>query len=122
MLADLQAYLRAGVPPETLTWTLRSPAATPSRFGVRVHAGDDAATLAVVLGDAYPPAPREADIAGGRLLQSVRVLYPPPPTKPVFWRPFASLGHPGFSLGWLWVYVLVYVPVMVAAKKQLSIP
>lgn len=122
MLADLQAYLRAGVPPETLTWTLRSEAGTPGRFTVRVRAGDDTATLAVVLGDAYPPAPREADIAGGHLLQSVHVLYPPPPTKPVFWRPFASLGHPGFSLGWLWVYVLVYVPAMVVTKKALRIP
>jgi len=50
------------------------------------------------------------------------VIYPIPKTKPVFWRPFAVFGREEFSLGWLWVYILVYTPLMFLAKWVLRIP
>ena len=120
MLADLGAYLRAGVPPEWVSWTVRAPNRAAGRFTVTLTVGDDVVSLPIVLGDRYPP--EEANAPSRGRIQSARVLYPPPPTKPVFWRPLTRFGNDRFSLGWLWLYLIVYAPLMFATKALLRLP
>jgi hypothetical protein len=61
----------------------------------------------------------------------LRVVYPPSGQKPVFCQPLAGLGasnHLPFAkelatldIGWLWVYILAYVPVLFVARAVLKV-
>ena len=44
-----------------------------------------------------------------------------PAQKKVFWVPLAWAGLPHWELGWLWVYLLVYLPAMIAARWVLRV-
>jgi hypothetical protein len=70
-------------------------------------------------------------------VKGLRVVYPKPKTEPVFWRPFGWLGgqttgapHAGTSVasrlaawdaGWLWLYVLAYLPVLFIARAAMKV-
>jgi len=64
-------------------------------------------------------------------VKEVRVVYPKPKTKPVFWRPFAPLtGHDRvpsaarlalIEIGWLWLYILIYIPALFLTRVVLKV-
>jgi hypothetical protein len=129
---DLQNYLDAKLPPQGLTWTIRTPPGTVGRFPVKVIAeGQPALTANVVLGGQYPPASLTARGSRGSPVKELRVVYPPSGQKPVFWQPLANLGAwdrlplashlAAMDIGWLWVYILAYLPVFFVAKAVLKV-
>ena len=56
-------------------------------------------------------------------VKELRVVYPKPKQEPVFWRPLAALGgRPArIDLGWLWLYILVYLPALVVTRAVLKV-
>lgn len=140
-VADLEAYLKAGVPPRPVAWTVRAPADATGRFTVAVQAGGDQPTIVpIVLGDAAPPAPKETAGRPKSAVISVRVDYPRRQHAPVLWGPldragawldrvvprpvrwkdstllkFAWIDH------WLDVYLLAYLPALFGLRWALRV-
>ena len=129
---DLAAYLAAGVPPQTVTWLVRPPEEFSGRFPVTVTAaGHPPVTVSVVLGEEYPPARVSAKGAAGSPIKDLRVVYPKSRVEPVFWRPLAGFAGdnpiPFFAwlaainVGWLVLYVLVYLPTLMLVRTILKV-
>jgi pyruvate,water dikinase len=129
---ELESYLAAGVPPQGITWLVRTPEGQPGRFDVKVTAeGHPAVTAGVVLGADYPPGPARVAGPAGSPVRQLRVVVPRPKVKSVFWQPLAMLaGHDAIpfasrlaamDVGWLWLYILVYVPVLFVARRGLKV-
>lgn len=122
MLANLDAYLQAGVPPQTLSWRIGVPESADGHFPVRLTAeGEGPVEFPLVFGRSRPPAPELIHGETG-LVRGLKVVYPRPLQRRVFWAPLALVGGPAWDLGWLTVYVLSYIAVMVAAKRLLRVP
>jgi pyruvate,water dikinase len=131
LLADLTAYLKDRLPPRTLAWSVRTPGEA-GRFTVTLsYPGGQPVAADLVLGDAFAPPPRE-DLGDGKAvgvfrpsdpeskIQSVAVRYEQkPPGK--FYTPFAAVGS-SWDVGWLLLYVAVYLPVMLACRWVLRVP
>jgi len=129
---DLQNYLNAGIPPQGVTWMIRTPPGTVGRFPVKVIVeGHPALTANVVLGGEFPPGNVIVRGSSGSPVKELKVNYLSTGQKPVFWQPLAGFGagdrHPllkhlaAMDIGWLWVYVLAYVPVLFVAKAALKV-
>jgi hypothetical protein len=129
---DLKAYLDAGIPPQGITWLIRAPEALSGRFSVAVTAGGHTPVKAdVVLGEAYPPAQSRTAGPADSPVKEVRVVYPKHRYEPVFWRPLVSLAGydrvpltarlATIDIGWLWLYILVYVPTLVLTRAVLKV-
>jgi hypothetical protein len=124
---DLQAYLAAGIPPQAIRWLIRPPEDAGGKFPVAVTAGGHAPVrLSVVLGDDFPPAARSVRGAADWPIKEVRLVYPQPKLEPVFWQPLACLEGAAsipfsarlaaINVGWLTLYILVYVPVLLVVR------
>jgi hypothetical protein len=101
-------------------WKVRAPQDAEGRFTVSVTAGQGPPlALDVVLGDRFPPAP--AALSADGPVKAVKVVYPPPQQKRVFWAPLAPLGNPQWDAGWLILYLLVYLPIMFLFRWLLRI-
>ena len=101
-------------------WKVRAPQDAEGRFAVRVTAGQGPPLLLdVVLGDRYPPALAELSADGA--IEAVKIVYPPPERKRIFSAPLAACGVPQWDAGWLVLYLLVYLPVMLALRWLLRI-
>jgi rifampicin phosphotransferase len=131
-ISDLQAYLDAGIPPRGVTWLVRPPDGMTGRFPVSiVTEGHAPLTAYVVLGNEYPPALSRATGPVDSPVRELRIVYPRSNQKPVFWQPLASLaGHDQIPLatrlaavdaGWLWLYILTYLPALVLARFMLKV-
>ena len=136
MIADLAEFLKGEMPPQTLSWKLRSPEDRPGRFAVDVvAAGAQPLRAWAVLGERYPPEPRE-DLGDGKgpvqvvrpadaasPVQRVRVTYAGTKTQGagVFWAPFESVTGWGWDAGWLLLYIAVYLPAMLVCRWVLRI-
>jgi phosphohistidine swiveling domain-containing protein/uncharacterized membrane protein (DUF106 family) len=129
---DLQAYLEAGISPQGITWLIRPPGDMGGRFSVTVTAGEHAPVVVdVVLGDKYPPAPRRVMGPVGSPVRELQVVYPRSRHEEVFWRPLARLADcrqvawatrlAAVEVGWLWLYILVYLPALVLARAVLKV-
>jgi pyruvate,water dikinase len=141
-LADLRAYLDAGVPPQPLAWTVSTEGAKAGRYlaKLKTQAGE-MAEVAIVLGDACPPEEMKITPAVGPI-KSVQVEYKPPTNRRTFCSPLSFIGErvagPGRSIwvvcwmacgtalsrmdiGWLGVYLLAYLPAMFVSKKALGV-
>ncbi len=116
MLADLDAYLGAGVPPETLTWLISSDSGSSGSFEAGVDVGLHNLRVPIVFGRAVPPAPTLVDADPDSVIRQLNVTYPPRPPGVEFWSPL------GFNIGWLWVYLLAYTPAMFLSKWLLRVP
>jgi hypothetical protein len=120
---DLQAYLNAGIPPQGLTWLLRLPNDLSGRFPVTVKAGENPPlSVSVVLGNEFPPALNSIAGAAGSPIKELRVIYPKPKQEPIFCRPPAFVGGrlAAIDIGWLWLYIFVYLVAMVLARAALK--
>jgi hypothetical protein len=129
---DLRNYLDAGIPPRGVTWMIRTPPGTVGRFPVKVMAeGHPAVTANVVLGEEYPPGNLIALGGHDSPVKELRVVYPPSRQKPVFWQPLAGFGNrnhlplakylAAMDVGWLWVYILTYLPALFASRAVLKV-
>jgi hypothetical protein len=138
---DLQAYLDTGIPPQGITWLIRPPndrtrsglsGPGGGRFSVTVMAGEHPpVAMDVVLGDRYPPAPRRIAGPAGSPVRELRIVYPKSKHEAVFWRPLAPLaGHEqtawamrlaSVDVGWLWLYILAYLPTLILARAILKV-
>ena len=122
--ADLQAYLAAGLPPQGITWQV--DAAAGGDFAIKVTAGEPqetAVAATVRLGDDLPPGVKKVLGPAGSPLRQVELVYPKPNVEPEFWRPLAFMGGRlgAWDIGWLWLYVLAYVPVLFFARWALRV-
>jgi uncharacterized membrane protein (DUF106 family) len=114
---DLEAYLAAGVPPQTVTWLVRPPKEFSGRFPVTVTAaGHPPVKINVVLGEEYPPALASAKGVIGSPIEELRVVYPKSRLEPFFWRPL-----PNVNVGWLLLYILVYFPTLMLVRLVLKV-
>jgi hypothetical protein len=123
-LADLAAYLKAGVPPQYLGWRVRAREGAAGKFPISLETpGHAPMVMQVVLGDKSPPAPR--DLVNRDFKSPVRtiaVVHAKPSRRRVFWAPLAIWGRPDWDSGWLLVYLLGYIPPMVVLRRVLRIP
>ena len=128
---NLQSYLAASLPAQSVAWTLRPPDGMSGRFPVTLTAsGYPPITALIVLGEDYPPVRLCTKNASKSPLKELRVVYPKPKVERVFWRPFGWLaaGHPiafaqrlaTIDLGWLMLYLAVYLPILMAGKRLLT--
>ena len=125
---DLQAYLEAGVPAQGITWQVRVPENATGRFAVLVEAnGKKAVRTSVVLGDRYPPGETVATESGAK----------DEPVKEGAGRVSAAEGKAGvlaaagvygwkralgaWDIGWLWLYVLSYLPILLILRVILQV-
>jgi len=131
MLDDLADYLDAGIPPQTLSWTIRTPPDRPGRFPVTLETeGAEPICVHLVLGDLNPPEPKE-DLGDGRgpvqlaraesetsPLRLVKVVYEGNKIQgdQVFWAPLKDLGWSNWGAGWLITYLAAYLLVMVPLR------
>jgi len=127
--ADLADYLARGIPPQPVRWALIPPKEYAGRFPITVSVGNEPpVTVQVVLGDEYPPAPKT--LAGTGALKQVRIIPAGAKQALVFWRPLAWLGGlhlplagklASWDAGWVWLYILAYVPVLLVMRSLLRI-
>lgn len=130
--ADLRAFLAAGVPAQGLTWLIRTQDAATGRFTVTATAGGHRPVrVDVAFGDAYPPTKARTLGPDGSPVKEIQVVYPKPKHKPVFWQPLAVLAGrsqanwasslAAIDIGWLWLYILVYVPALFLIRAILKV-
>jgi pyruvate,water dikinase len=135
-VSELSTYLKGRIPPQTLSWTIRTPKNTGGCFAVQLHTeGAPAVTTRAVLGDRHAPELKE-DLGDGKgPVQLVRSLDPEAPLPlvkvtykeqkkegaDVFWAPFQRWGWKR-DFGWLWTYIIAYVPLMFFWRWALRIP
>jgi hypothetical protein len=129
---DLQAYLNAGIPPQSIAWMLRPPDKLRGRVPVTVTTeSSPPLTAFVVLGDDDPPSPLSMTGATGSPIRVLRIAYPRSKVEPVFCRPLAGLTDvdwipchkslAAFNAGWLTVYVTAYVAALILARMVLRV-
>ena len=122
MMASLNSFLSEKVPPQKVTWLVSVPETAEGAHPVKMSVGKNAvADFKLVFGA------EEAPFVGTVLpkhesLKSVTVNYPRALQKGVFWAPLAMIGGPAWDFGWLGVYLLVYLPLMFAAKLIFKVP
>ena len=126
---NLEAYLHAGIPPRRINWLITPSDTALSRFPVTVSTGSqNSLTVNVVLGNQYPPAPSSVDGSGKSPIKQLSIHYPRPDQEPVFWKPLATLSRfpwasrlAATSVGWLTLYVLAYLPVLLLLRWALKV-
>lgn len=121
LLADLAEYLKEGVPDQRVAWRVSSEEVASGRFPVTVKVGGCSLTAAVLLGGEFPPGPDEVTAEAGSPLRSVKVTYPRPKERLVFWAPLSAFGLPDWDAGWLVTYLIVYAPVMFLLRWALKV-
>lgn len=114
---DLKAYLSTGIPPQGMTWLIRPPEGFSGEFPVTVSAaGQSPITLNIVLGEQYPPTQTRVLGPAGSVIKELRAVYPKPKQDAAFWKPFA-----GIDVGWLWTYIIAYVPALMLVRRVLKV-
>jgi len=126
--ADLDAYLAQPIPDQVLAWTVELPERGGS-FPLSIRSGDHQLKTPLVTGHGVPP-PGKLDLEDGRgavqavqgngPLRTLSVTYKSPQAPPPFWQPGIRLGW-HWDAGWLWTYLIAYLPAMLLAKRLLRI-
>ena len=126
--ADLDAYLATPIPDQTLAWTVELPE-QDGAFPLSVRSGTQRIETRLVAGHGVPP-PSKLDLEDGRgpiqalladgSLRTLSVTYKQPTDQPAFWQPFARFGWL-WDAGWLWTYLIAYLPAMLLSKKLLKV-
>jgi rifampicin phosphotransferase len=129
---DLEAYLEAGIPPQGITWMIRSPESQNGRFPITLRtAGQPPVTAYIVLGDEYPPVSPIARGTTGSPVKELRVVYQKEKIKPVFWQPLSWLERLDYipfasrlavlNVSWLMLYIIVYLPSLMLIRVVLKV-
>ncbi|QDU90282.1 Phosphoenolpyruvate synthase [Pirellulimonas nuda] len=124
LVGSLNAFLRNGVPPQTISWRLRVPADAAGRHVARLSTAEPSAAIDIplVFGDTHPPPPTQVSHGEGGPVRSLSVVHPRPLTQRKFWTPLAYVGGPAWDFGWLGAYLVVYLGVMLLGKRLLRVP
>jgi pyruvate,water dikinase len=114
--ADLQEYLARGLPPQGITWIVHPGEDAAGRFDLSIDtpSAPDPMPLAITLGDDQPPAPRIVHPVDSPI-RELKIVYPRSATM----QPFVRFGP--LHCGWVLLYILVYVPVLFAARAVLKV-
>jgi pyruvate,water dikinase len=121
--ADLEGYLKEGIPPQAVAWQVVPPTGFNGAFPVMVVAGGPTAHGTVVLGDRHPPAPETVASPRPNPVRTLQIVYPRPNVARVFWRPFAMFGGKwgAWDAGWVWLYIVAYLPVLLVLRFLLRV-
>ncbi len=119
-LENLELFLARPLPSQRLAWQVLSPTTADGRFPIRVTTGEQELLLGIVLGERSPPGRVRVETQTGPL-RALHLEYPAPSRPPVFWRPLQAFGI-DWDCGWLGVYLLAYLPVMLALRWALKLP
>jgi pyruvate,water dikinase len=120
-MADLRDYLSAGIPPQSVSWKINSTPNNSGKFPVQISIPrHQPLTINAVLGESHSPEPLEID-HDAKGIVSAKIVHPRSDQKRIFWAPFAWAGKP-WDAGWLWLYMIVYLPVMFGCKWILGVP
>jgi hypothetical protein len=111
---DLEAYLKAGVPAQTVRWTVRPPENADGRYPIALWAGKQTLNVEGVIGNRYAPGPAEAIGVGG-MIRSAKVSVPSAQRQ----GPFLQIGN--WDIGWIWLYVVVYLPLVFGLRALLKV-
>jgi hypothetical protein len=134
VLAELQKFLASPMPPQTISFTLPTPADHAGVYHVvlRAENGPDV-PVTLVTGNIAPPQKFEIDDKGNRYqavtpaangpIHAVRVRFSETTRGDAhaFFTPFSPLGY-RYDFGWLGVYLLVYIVVLFPMRALLRIP
>ncbi len=123
LLDDLRSFLAQPVPPQTVAWTVDLPEER-GRFPVVIRtSGMDPVHFNLLAGDAAPPSPPIAFTSESAPIRELSVEYREARIQDdrVFATPFSRFGW-AWDVGWLGVYLLVYLPVMVVVRRALRLP
>ncbi len=124
LLADLRSYLKQPMSTQELTWTVLTPNDKEGRYKVQVApASGNPVEMHLILGNAYPPEPKEIGIPEDCPIISAKALYNEQRTREslTFWTPFKSFGI-AWDFGWLGIYLLIYIPLMFLLKFVFKVP
>jgi len=122
LLNSLNGFLSAGVPPQKISWIIRVDNAPNGSYPVTIHLHDKKKIqIMLTFGKKIPPTPNiiKGDCAP---VYQVEALYQRPSQQRCFLAPLKAIGGPAWDFGWLGVYILSYLPVMLIVKKLLKIP
>lgn len=121
--ADLEAYLKEGIPPQAIAWQVVMAKDADGAFAVDVRAGTEVVTAAIVEGENHPPMAAVVNGVPGGVIKKVQIVYPRANVARVFWRPFAMFGGTwgAWDAGWVWLYVAVYLPVLLVLRWLLRV-
>jgi len=143
MLDDLQSYLDQPLPPQELSWALRTPAEQSDRYTCRLTTeGSGSTSIDIIVGDRFPP-PLKEDLGDG----PIQVVRAEDESTPVgfatvtyqeqreigdraFWTPLKMLRDLGIPVGswahwdagWLVTYILAYLAALFPLRWLLRIP
>ena len=121
LLTSLHTYLAAGVPPQKLTWMIRVPENADGHYPVTINLPDQPThELMLAFGNQKPPTPNTLNIDYSPLIQ-IEAIYPRPLQQRRFWTPLKAMGGPTWDFGWLGVYILSYLLVMLIVKRFLHV-
>jgi rifampicin phosphotransferase len=116
--ADLQRYLKRGVPAQTIAWTIRCDAA--GSFPIRIVLGKEQSFQHfAVFGDKFPPTNTRYFKYTGQPLRSLTVRNTG--QNPGFWNTkslFPGLDH---DVSWLWIYLAVYLATWLPLRRILRL-
>lgn len=122
LISSLKTFLQAGMPPQKLGWNLRIPDNVNGIFPVQLVIQDQQPVeYLLVFGDKCPPVSEQVTPHSGPVI-NLKAVYLRPLQQPIFWAPLACVGGPKWDFGWLGVYVISYLLVMVLVKRVLNIP
>jgi len=118
LVSSLNSYLQVGVPPQKLTWMIEVPTDAWGAHAVELFVGGEViSAFDLVFGSSQPPGlalinPESTEVP------TINVKYPRALTKATF------CVFPGTSkdIGWLGIYLLIYLPMMFIAKWVLKVP
>ena len=122
LLNSLNGYLSAGVPPQKLTWMIRVSDTANGSYPVTINLHEkQKIQIMLTFGNNKPPTPNiiKGDCAP---VYQVEAVYQRPLQQRRFWAPLKAVGGPAWDFGWLGVYILSYLLVMLIIKKLLKIP
>jgi len=122
LMASLNQYLAQDIPAQKLTWIVQIPEEAEGHYLLHLAIGKQGEyPLVLVFGDKQPPVSTKLE-PNDRQLDSLEVVYPRALTKHVFWAPLASLGGPAWDWGWLGIYIVAYLGIMILGKCVLRVP
>ena len=122
LLTSLNRYLASHIPPQRLTWMIRVPPEADGHYPVILRLSEQSSReITLAFGNRKPPTPDLLNSDGNPILR-IEAVYPRPLQQRRFWTPLEAMGGPAWDLGWLGVYILAYLPVMVILKKRLHVP
>lgn len=132
VIDDLQQYLNAGIPAQSISWSIHAPAGWTGRIPVTVSDSKNrSTTINIVLGESSPPSPMTISGSSDSTIRQLRAVYSQSKQERFFFRPLSWMNGTNNALagklaavdiGWVWLYILAYLPAILLFRWLLKIP